>query len=41
MRLMVFYFRKHYWYLLPFVGIAKALVARVIRKCEAAGKAPL
>jgi hypothetical protein len=31
-RLMVFYFRyfrKHYWYFVPFLGITKALVARV------------
>jgi hypothetical protein len=43
-RLMVSYFRyfcKHYWYFVPFVGIAKALVARVIRRREAAEKALL
>lgn len=31
-RLMVSYFRKHYWYFAPFVGIAKALVAEVHSK---------
>jgi hypothetical protein len=41
---MVFYFRyfrKHYWYFVPSLGITKALVAELIRRREAAGKAPL
>jgi hypothetical protein len=28
-RLLRFYFRKSYWYLMPFVGIAKAIVSRL------------
>jgi hypothetical protein len=28
-RLLVSYFRKHYWYLVPFLRVAKAVVARV------------
>jgi hypothetical protein len=28
-RLLGSYFRKHYWYLVPFLGVAKAVVARV------------
>jgi hypothetical protein len=28
-RLLRAYFRKHYWYLVPFLGLARALVARV------------
>jgi len=35
-RLLRFYFRKQYWYLLPFVRIANVLFGRVIRKRAAA-----
>jgi hypothetical protein len=35
-RLLKFYFRKQYWYLLPFVRIANVLLGKVIRKRAAA-----
>jgi hypothetical protein len=38
-RLIVFYFRKKYWYLMPVVRIAKWLFDRVIRKHLAIPKA--